>query len=153
MPRGTKPWLETSGNGRFPGPAYERNRKQTALATLETDRSPLLSWVKSYRNFVHCTLEYGTTFVHVLLREGNLLGLIRCKTYRIIHGMSIIDNVFFFLYIFNREQIQKVIILTINFTQVLKYLQFECISSYKLLTIHRGMEVEMDSNIKNFPAF
>lgn len=89
--------------------------------------------------------------MHVLLREGNLLGLIRCKTYRIIHGMSIIDNVFFF--IFNREQIQKVIILTINFTQVLKYLQFECISSYKLLTIHRGMEVEMDSNIKNFPAF
>lgn len=58
---------------------------------------------------------------------------------------------YFFLYL--TEQIQKVIILTINFTQVLKYLQFECISSYKLLTIHRGMEVEMDSNIKNFPAF
>lgn len=53
----------------------ERNRKQTAFTTLETDRSlpfslyfslTILSRTASYRNFVYHALEYGTTFAHVV---------------------------------------------------------------------------------------
>lgn len=53
----------------------ERNRKQTAFTTLETDRSlpfslcfslTILSRTASYRNFVYYALEYGTTLARTL---------------------------------------------------------------------------------------